>query len=93
MANSTGTKFGSVLNRALTLLGVQVLAVISGTALCFSVGVFMDLVHMPMSWFTNSWLIMGLYFCPLFFGYAIVPALYFHSQRKVSAVFRIQIYM
>uniref|UniRef100_A0A0A1WQ19 FXNA-like protease n=1 Tax=Zeugodacus cucurbitae TaxID=28588 RepID=A0A0A1WQ19_ZEUCU len=82
MANNTGTKFGGIVNRALTLLGVQILAVISATALCFLVGVFMDLIHLPMSWFTNSWLILGLYFCPLFFGFAIVPALYFHSQRK-----------
>lgn len=86
MANSSGTKFSSVVNRAFTILGVQVLAVISAVALCFLIAVFMDLVHMPMSWFTNSWLILGLYFCPLFFGFAIVPALYFHSQRKVSAV-------
>ncbi|XP_036331812.1 endoplasmic reticulum metallopeptidase 1 isoform X2 [Rhagoletis pomonella] len=82
MTHSTGTKFGNVANRALTLFGVQVLAVITATALCFFMAFFMDVLHMPMSWFTNSWLIMGLYFCPLFFGFAIVPAIYFHLQRR-----------
>ncbi|XP_054739176.1 endoplasmic reticulum metallopeptidase 1 isoform X1 [Anastrepha obliqua] len=82
MAHSTGTKFVKVVNRAITLFGIQVLAVSAAAALCFLMAVLLDLLHMPMTWFTNSWLIMGLYFCPLFFGFAIVPAIYFKSQGK-----------
>ncbi|CAD7014585.1 endoplasmic reticulum metallopeptidase 1 isoform X2 [Ceratitis capitata] len=93
MAKTTGSKFGNIINRAITSLGIQVLAVISAVAICFFIAVFMDLVHMPMTWFTNSWLILGLYFCPLFFAFAIVPALYFHSQKRVRFPlgFRVQI--
>jgi len=43
----------------------------------------MDAVHLPLSWFTNSWLILGLYFTTFFFGLAIVPALYFHYTKHV----------
>ncbi|XP_037952372.1 endoplasmic reticulum metallopeptidase 1-like [Teleopsis dalmanni] len=81
MANATGLKFHKVLKRSIYTLGVQAVAVIFAAALCFLMGVMMDVMHMPMSWFTNSWLIFGLYFCPLFFGFAIIPALYFNMSK------------
>ncbi|XP_067630290.1 endoplasmic reticulum metallopeptidase 1 isoform X2 [Eurosta solidaginis] len=82
MAQNTGQKMSTVANRALRLFGIQILAVLAGATLCFFIGMLMDFMHMPMSWFTNSWLILGLYFCSLFFGLAIVPAAYFNAQRK-----------
>lgn len=87
MANNAGIKLRHVLRRSMYTFMVQVLAVILAAALCFLMGVFMDLLHLPMAWFTHSWLILGLYFCPLFFGFAIIPALYFHYTRDVSTCY------
>ncbi|XP_037808187.1 endoplasmic reticulum metallopeptidase 1 [Lucilia sericata] len=81
MANNVGVKLVTVLKRSMYTFLVQVIAVLAAATLCFFMGMFMDLVHLPMSWFSNSWLILGLYFCPLFFGFAIVPAIYFHYTQ------------
>ncbi|XP_068145512.1 endoplasmic reticulum metallopeptidase 1 [Drosophila tropicalis] len=78
---TSGIKLEKILRRLLHTFGVQVLAVVAGTALTLLIAVFLDLVHLPLSWFTNSWLILGLYFCPFFFGMAIVPAMYFHYTK------------
>lgn len=84
MSNCTGLKLRHVLRRSLNTFLVQVVAVLIAALLVFLMGIFMDLIHLPMSWFTHSWLILGLYFCPLFFGFAIIPALYFHYTKDVS---------
>lgn len=81
MANNAGEKLGKVLNRVMYTFIVQIFAVMAAATLCFFMGIFMDLIHLPMAWFTNSWLILGLYFCPLFFGFAMVPAIYFHFTQ------------
>ncbi|XP_030375114.1 endoplasmic reticulum metallopeptidase 1 isoform X2 [Scaptodrosophila lebanonensis] len=83
MAANAGVKLQKVLKRALHTFIVQIIAVFAAGILCFFLGILMDLMHLPMSWFTHSWLILGLYFCPLFFGFAIVPALYFHFTPDV----------
>ncbi|XP_061401284.1 endoplasmic reticulum metallopeptidase 1 [Musca vetustissima] len=81
MSNCTGFKLRHVLRRSFNTFFVQVIAVVVAAALVFIMGIFMDLIHLPMSWFTHSWLILGLYFCPLFFGFAIIPALYFQYTK------------
>lgn len=84
MAQKDGVKLTAVLRRSFYTFFVHVLAVTSATALCFLLAFFMDVIHLPMSWFSHSWLILGLYFCPLFFGFAIIPAIYFHKTQDVS---------
>ncbi|XP_043948246.1 endoplasmic reticulum metallopeptidase 1 [Drosophila biarmipes] len=81
MSVGSGIKLEKILKRVLHTLLVQILSVVVGAVLPILLGLFMDAVHLPLSWFTNSWLILGLYFTTFFFGLAIVPALYFHWTK------------
>ena len=84
MAANVGVKLEKVYKRIIYTFIVQVLAVLAAIILCFFFGVLIDWMNMSMSWFTHSWLILGLYFCPLFFAFAMVPAIYFHLTKDVS---------
>ncbi|XP_064542476.1 endoplasmic reticulum metallopeptidase 1 isoform X2 [Drosophila montana] len=78
MATNSGIKLPKMLKRTLHTFILLILGVVAGATLPLIIAVFMDITHMPLSWFTHNWLMLGLYFCPFFFGVAIVPALYFH---------------
>ncbi|XP_032590409.1 endoplasmic reticulum metallopeptidase 1 isoform X2 [Drosophila grimshawi] len=78
MSNNNGIKLEKVLKRTLHTFVLLILGVVAGFCLTLFISWFMDVVHLPLSWFTHNWLLLGLYFCPFFFGLAIVPALYFH---------------
>lgn len=84
IANNVGIKVQKVTKRAMIIFGVQVCAAVAATIISVLIAVLMDLVHMPMSWFTHLWLILGLYICPLFFGMGIIPALYFTKTPNVG---------
>lgn len=84
MSNNTGLKLWKILKYTLHTFGVLILSVLVGATLCIFMGIMMDLLHMPLSWYTHNWLILGLYFCPFFFGLAIVPALYFQYTATVG---------
>lgn len=84
LANNTGMKLWKILKYTLHTFGVLILSVLVGASLCIFMGIMMDLLHMPLSWYTHNWLILGLYFCPFYFGLAIVPALYFQYTATVS---------
>uniref|UniRef100_A0A1B0BKH5 Peptidase M28 domain-containing protein n=1 Tax=Glossina palpalis gambiensis TaxID=67801 RepID=A0A1B0BKH5_9MUSC len=64
--------------------GAQLLAVIVASVLCLLMALVLDGINVSMSWFTFSWLILGLYFCPALFGMFIIPAIYFRFTRDVS---------
>ncbi|XP_055921170.1 endoplasmic reticulum metallopeptidase 1-like isoform X1 [Eupeodes corollae] len=93
MSQDTGITVDRIIKRGSILFGVHVFGCIAGIALTFLLGVFMDLLHMPMSWFTNSWLILGLYFCPLFFGMGIVPAVFIAKTKddRLPVSFRVHL--
>ncbi|KAI9578034.1 hypothetical protein GQX74_013928 [Glossina fuscipes] len=63
--------------------GAQLLAVIVASVLCLLMALVLDGINVSMSWFTFSWLILGLYFCPSLFGMFIIPAMYFRFTRDV----------
>ncbi|KAJ6642258.1 Endoplasmic reticulum metallopeptidase 1 [Pseudolycoriella hygida] len=59
-------------------------------ALCLAIGtvlllaVIYDAASRSMSWFSNQWLIIGLYYFPLFFALGIVPASYLSIRNRNS---------
>lgn len=81
MATNSSIALRSILCDVVRLFGIQFAATILAACSCFTIAALMDVMHMPLSWFTHSWMIFGLYFCPLFFSFAIVPAIYFTRTR------------
>jgi len=65
------------------LLGLGV-GVALGIALVMSIALFLDAVNLSMSWFSQNWMLFGLYFCPMIFGMGIVPAIYFSRTKEVG---------
>lgn len=46
------------------------------------IAVFMDAIGLSMAWFSQPWMIFGLYFCPMFFVMGILPAIYFSRTKE-----------
>ncbi|XP_034477899.1 endoplasmic reticulum metallopeptidase 1 [Drosophila innubila] len=81
MPNNTGIKLEKILKHTLHTFIALILGVFAGAALTLFIAVLMDVMNMPLSWFTHNWMMLGLYFCPFFFGLAFVPAMYFHYTK------------
>lgn len=84
MSKVTGYPLSKIINKCLTLFSIQILSTLLAIFLTFAIAIFMDWIRLPMSWFTQSWLILGLYFCPMIFGLGILPALHLEKSKHVS---------
>lgn len=63
---------------------IQTLSLALGAAFSILISYVMDVIGCSMTWFSNNWLICGLYFCPVFFFLGILPAGFLEYTRKVS---------
>ncbi|XP_055917715.1 endoplasmic reticulum metallopeptidase 1 isoform X1 [Eupeodes corollae] len=91
----SGLGVNDILKRFALVIGLQVVALLLGTALSLLVALFMDAINHSLTWFSQMWLLIGLYFCPMFFGMGIVPAIYcqYKKRDQLSLGFRIQMFM
>ncbi|XP_055601479.1 endoplasmic reticulum metallopeptidase 1-like [Uranotaenia lowii] len=64
MANKTGVSYGRMVVQFLISLGVLILSVGVGIGFSILMGVILNAAGGSMSWFTESWLVFGLYMCP-----------------------------
>ncbi|KAH8300218.1 hypothetical protein KR044_011636, partial [Drosophila immigrans] len=95
MSVRSGCSLGGVMTRFGIVLGIQLVSLALALGLAILVAVFMDGVDRSMSWFTQMWLIIGLYLFPIIFGMSILPALYLQKTKKdlLSLGFRVQLFM
>lgn len=84
MASNTGMFRRRIFAKFGILAAIQLCGVCLSLALVASIALFLDAVGLSMSWFSNTWMIFGLYFCPMFFGLGILPAIYFSRTKEVS---------
>uniref|UniRef100_A0A1I8NNC2 FXNA-like protease n=1 Tax=Stomoxys calcitrans TaxID=35570 RepID=A0A1I8NNC2_STOCA len=91
----SGLPMKGVLMRYLTIFAIQIVSLALAAGLTALVAVFMDGVGRPLTWFSETWMLIGLYFCPMFFGMGILPAYYLEKTKKdkLSLGFRIQLFM
>lgn len=78
----------SILKAFLFIFGVQILTVVVALLLNTAMAMIMDGLGLTLSWYSNPWLIFGLYFCPMFFIMTIIPGLYIHWSRRTVKNFR-----
>uniref|UniRef100_A0A0A1WZ70 FXNA-like protease n=1 Tax=Zeugodacus cucurbitae TaxID=28588 RepID=A0A0A1WZ70_ZEUCU len=78
----------------LTLI-IQIISVALAVGIPLFIAYFMDVIGSSMSWFSENWLICGLYFCPAFFALGILPAVFLECTKKqlLGLNFRIQLFM
>ncbi|XP_073848916.1 endoplasmic reticulum metallopeptidase 1 [Musca autumnalis] len=95
MTARSGLSWKAVITRYLTIFAIQIVSIALAAGLTILVAVFMDGVGRPMTWFSETWLLIPLFFCPMFFGMGILPAYYLEKTKKdqLSLGFRIQLFM
>ncbi|XP_030385725.1 endoplasmic reticulum metallopeptidase 1 [Scaptodrosophila lebanonensis] len=95
MSARSGCSWSGVLVRFGITVGIQLVSLALACGLAMLVAVFMDGVERSMSWFTQMWLILGLYLFPVLFGMSILPAIYLEKTKRdpLSLGFRIQLFM
>ncbi|XP_037954986.1 endoplasmic reticulum metallopeptidase 1 [Teleopsis dalmanni] len=82
MAHQTGMFRRRIFIKFGILFGIQLAAVVLAFLLTMTITVFLDAVGLSMSWFSQSWIIFGLYFCPMFFVMGIIPAIYLSRIKE-----------
>uniref|UniRef100_A0A182WIW1 FXNA-like protease n=1 Tax=Anopheles minimus TaxID=112268 RepID=A0A182WIW1_9DIPT len=68
--------------QGLTDMGVILLSIIVGAGLSLVLAVILNAVDSTLSWFTQTWLIFGLYICPFLIATCSAPVLYIHFIKK-----------
>lgn len=66
------------------IFGLQLLTVIIAFGVAALLALFLDAVGLTLSWYSNNWMLFGLYYCPLFFILGMVPAIYLTKTKHVS---------
>ncbi|ALC42477.1 CG9416 [Drosophila busckii] len=82
MASNTGMFRRRIFAKFAILAALQLASVCLCIGLVVSIVFFLDGLGLSMSWFSNVWMVFGLYFCPMFFGLGILPAIYFSRTKE-----------
>ncbi|XP_050091027.1 endoplasmic reticulum metallopeptidase 1-like [Anopheles aquasalis] len=77
-----GVTLGTMAFQCLLSVGVILLSVIVGVGLSLVLAVILNAVGSTMSWFTQSWLISGLYGCPYLLALLTGPVLFVRLVRQ-----------
>lgn len=64
------------------ILLIQIVSIALSVGVIFALAVIYDAANRSMSWYSSTWLLFGLYFCPLFFCQGLGPAIYLIVYRK-----------
>ncbi|XP_037942264.1 endoplasmic reticulum metallopeptidase 1-like [Teleopsis dalmanni] len=68
------------------IIAVQILTVSVAMGVTILIGVIVDTMGLTQAWYSEEWLIFGLYFCPMFFTLSMIPALYIHWTKKITSL-------
>uniref|UniRef100_A0A1I8P5N1 FXNA-like protease n=1 Tax=Stomoxys calcitrans TaxID=35570 RepID=A0A1I8P5N1_STOCA len=64
------------------IFGFQLLTVAVAVGLTILIAIIVEALSMTQSWYTQTWMIFGLYYCPMFFVLALGPGLYIHWRKN-----------
>lgn len=62
---------------------IQLVSIGLAIAILISLASIFDAVSRSMSWYSNMWMVFGLYYCPLMFALGVLPATYVSLRKKV----------
>lgn len=84
MAKDSDVSYGRVVGQFFINLGVQLLSIALGAGFSILMAVILNAAGGAMSWFTESWLIFGLYMCPFLMCTVLGPLLLIRFYKIVS---------
>lgn len=67
-----------------TILALHVLGVLFSVGLPLLMGVLFDAGNGSLTYFTHTWLMIGLYICPAIIGLSLPTTLYYSLRKNVS---------
>ncbi|XP_002005478.2 endoplasmic reticulum metallopeptidase 1 [Drosophila mojavensis] len=82
MASNTGMFRRRIFAKFGILAALQLCGVLLSVGLVICIALFLDAVGLSMAWYSQTWMIFGLYFCPMFFSLGILPAIYFSRTKE-----------
>lgn len=76
------------------ILSIEIATLILAAAVPIVLALIIDATYSPLFWFSQPWLIFGIYFCPFCFVMAMIPAIYLKRSSKTSPLrFGIQLFL
>lgn len=82
MAHHTGMFRRRILVKFGILFAIQLAAVVLSVLVTIFIAWFIDAVSLSMPWYKQTWMVFGLYFCPMFFILGILPAIYLSYTKE-----------
>ncbi|KAJ6642253.1 Endoplasmic reticulum metallopeptidase 1, partial [Pseudolycoriella hygida] len=82
---SSGVSFPRITCEFLATVGIQLVSIVLAAGIVILLAFIYDKGSRSMSWYSNPWLMVGIYYCPLFFCLGIVPSLYV-MYRKTDVI-------
>ncbi|XP_037808190.1 endoplasmic reticulum metallopeptidase 1 [Lucilia sericata] len=95
MAHHTGMFRRRIFTKFGILLAIQLSAVVLTVLVSIFIAWFLDAVSLSMTWFKQTWIVFGLYFCPIFFILGILPAIYlgYTKEHGLPLAYALQLLM
>lgn len=95
MAHQTGMFRRRIFTKFGILFAIQLASVILAFLVILFMAWFLDAVGLPMTWYSKSWFMFGLYFCPIFFSLGILPAIYlgYTKEHGLPLAYALQLLM
>lgn len=62
----------------------QLVTLVVGAIVIIVLSIIFDLLSRSMSWYTNSWLLFGIYLCPMCFVLGLGPSLYLLIKQRIE---------
>lgn len=79
--------FCSITLRLISLVIVQIIALGLSLALPLLMAYYLDSIGSSMTYFSSTWLIIGLFVCPALIGLILPILIYFQCQQQVRYYF------
>lgn len=84
-------KFKLIWNQFHIFIVIQFASVLVAFFVNLLIGVIVDALGSSLSWYTNTWLIFGIYFCPTFYIMNIGQSLYLGTEIVKSSPIKHQL--
>ncbi|EDW01016.1 endoplasmic reticulum metallopeptidase 1 [Drosophila grimshawi] len=92
MTRTTDVKMGSIAGAFGVMVGLELVAFVLALGLPLLMAVFYDAGNRTLTYFTNSWLVIGLFICPSIIGLLLPFTLYytFRPSKKIPHFYHLQ---
>ena len=86
LANKGEVNLKTTVTEFLICFVIQVFSTFLGYVVSIVFANIFDIFGRPMSWYTSTWLVFGLYFCPYILIMLMLPLLYLKVRKFVSYI-------